>query len=85
LDFEHEHRSNKEPDAGDPHVRFGWRGKVQTLVPTPYREKARRDGDGDEGGSAAPVERGGRDARWMESKQVIEKKILTRIARIFAN
>ena len=24
-----------EPDAGDPPVRFGGRGKVQTLVPTP--------------------------------------------------
>ena len=26
-----------EPDAGNPPVRFGERGKVQTLVPTPYR------------------------------------------------
>src|ERR1039458_113203 len=24
-----------EPDAGDPPVRFGGRGKVQSLVPTP--------------------------------------------------
>ena len=24
-----------EPDAGDPPVRFGGRGEVQTLVPTP--------------------------------------------------
>src|ERR1035441_3857956 len=26
-----------EPDAGDPPVRFGGRGKVQSLVPTPIR------------------------------------------------
>ena len=27
-----------EPDAGDPPVRFGGRGEVQTLVPTPIRK-----------------------------------------------
>src|ERR1035438_9740600 len=28
-----------EPDAGDPPVRFGGRGKVQSLVPTPIMDE----------------------------------------------
>src|ERR1035438_18643 len=30
-----------EPDAGDPPVRFGGRGKVQSLVPTPIAQAPR--------------------------------------------
>jgi hypothetical protein len=30
-----EHPSTGKPDAGEPPVRFGGRGKVQSLVPTP--------------------------------------------------
>src|ERR1035438_1521858 len=30
-----------EPDAGDPPVRFGGRGKVQSLVPTPIAKDSR--------------------------------------------
>lgn len=41
VDTGHRRNANPltgEPDAGDPPVRFGGRGKVQTLVPTPIQD-----------------------------------------------
>jgi len=38
ANLDKEQSSTGEPDAGDPHVRFGGRGEVQSLIPTPIRE-----------------------------------------------
>src|ERR1019366_2739087 len=51
-----------EPDAGDPPVRFGGRGKVQSLVPTPIHQ-ARAGSNRANAGLRQPVVDRGRPAR----------------------